>query len=86
MNIAYDPVFVGVWLRTADGFKPESTIFLAGLEQNHYRIVYNYDYKLASSSGYFPATGSHEIVVTWKIHPKKKIQAIKCSKYSLRKK
>ena len=86
LNVAYDPIFVGFWFRTASGFNPEAAIFMAGLEQNHYRIVYNYDYKLASSSGYFPATGSHEIVVTWKIHPKKKIQAIKCSKYSLRKK
>ena len=85
MNIAYDPVFVGFWLRTASGFNPESAIFMVGLEQNHYRIVYNYDYKLASAGGYFPPTGSHEITLTWKIYPKKKIQAIKCSKYSLRK-
>ena len=85
MNVAYNPVFVGFWLRTASGINPESTIFMVGLEQDHYRIVYNYDYKLASSGGYFPATGSHEIVLTWKIFPKKKIQAIKCSKYSLRK-
>lgn len=86
MNVAYDPVFVGFWFRAASGFNPESTIFMVGLEQDHYRIVYNYDYKLASAKGYFPSTGAHEIVLTWKIHPKKKIQAIKCSKYSLRKK
>jgi type IX secretion system PorP/SprF family membrane protein len=86
MNLAYDPVFVGLWLRTASGFNPESTIFMVGLEQNFYRIVYNYDYKLATSGGYFPPTGAHEIVLTWKIHPKKKIRTIKCSKYSLRKK
>ena len=83
MNIAYDPVFVGVWLRTADGFQPESTIFLAGLEQNHYRIVYSYDYKLANSRGEFPGTGAHEIVLTWKIIPKEKMRTIKCSKFSL---
>jgi len=86
MNIAYDPVFIGFWFRTASGFNPESTIFLVGLEQNYYRIVYNYDYKLATGNGYFPPTGAHEIVLSWKIHPKKKIHAIKCSKYSLRKK
>jgi len=86
MNIAYDPVFVGIWFRAAGGFNPEATIFMVGLEQNEYRIVYNYDYKLATAKGDFPATGAHEIVLTWKIHPKKKIQAIKCSKYSLRKK
>ena len=85
-NIAYDPVFLGFWFRAASGFYPEATIFLVGLEHNYYRIVYNYDYKLATSKGYFPATGAHEIVLTWKIHPKKKIHAIKCSKYSLRKK
>ena len=85
-NIAYDPVFVGFFFRTASGFNPESTIFLVGLEQNYYRIVYSYDYKLETAKGFFPATGAHEIVLSWKIHPKKKIQAIKCSKYSLRKK
>jgi len=85
-NIAYDPVFVGFWFRTASGFNPESAIFLVGLEQNYYRIVYNYDYKFATGKGYFPPTGAHEIVLSWKIHPKKKIHAIKCSKYSLRKK
>ena len=85
-NIAYDPVFLGFWFRAASGFNPEATIFLVGLEHNYYRIVYNYDYKLATGKGYFPATGAHEIVLTWKIHPKKKIHAIKCSKYSLRKK
>jgi type IX secretion system PorP/SprF family membrane protein len=86
MNVAIDPIFAGFWLRTASGFNPEAAIFMVGLEQDHYRIVYNYDYKLATSGGYFPATGAHEIVVSWKIHPKKKIRAIKCSKYSLRKK
>jgi type IX secretion system PorP/SprF family membrane protein len=85
MNIAYDPVFVGFWLRTAADFNPESTIFLAGLEHTHYRITYSYDYKLATSRAYFPATGAHEIVLTWKIHPKKKMRTIKCSKYSLKK-
>jgi len=83
MNLAYDPVFVGIWLRTASGFNPESTIFMVGLEQNDFRIVYNYDYKLATSTESFPATGAHEIVLTWKFHPKKKMQTIKCSKYSL---
>jgi len=83
MNIAYDPVFVGLWLRTAAGFNPESAIFMVGLEQNDFRIVYNYDYKLATSTESFPATGAHEIVLTWKFHPKKKMQTIKCSKYSL---
>ena len=86
MNVAYNPIFVGIWLRTASEFNPEATVFMVGLEQDHYRIVYNYDYKLASAGGYFPATGSHEITLTWKIFPKKKIQAIKCSKFSLRKK
>jgi len=86
MNVAYNPIFLGAWFRTASGFNPESAIFMFGLEQDHYRIVYNYDYKLASAETYFPSTGSHEIVLTWKIHPKKKIGAIKCSKFSLRKK
>jgi len=85
-NVAYDPVFVGFWLRTASGFNPESTIFLVGLEHNYCRIVYNYDYKLATGKGSFSPTGAHEIVLSWKIHPKKKMHAIKCSKYSLRKK
>jgi hypothetical protein len=85
-NLAYDPVFFFFLFRAASCFNPESTIFLVGLEHNYYRIVYNYDYKLATGKGYFPATGAHEIVLTWKIHPKKKIHAIKCSKYSLRKK
>jgi len=83
LNVAYDPVFVGFWFRTASGFNPESTIFMVGLEQNDYRIVYNYDYKLATAQGNFPATGAHEIVLSWKIHPKKRLQAIKCSKFSL---
>ena len=86
INVAYDPVFVGIWLRTAAGFNPEATIFMIGLEQKDYRIVYNYDFKLATAKGDFPATGAHEIVLSWKIHPKKRMQAIKCSKYSLRKK
>jgi len=83
MNIAYDPVFVGLWMRTAAGFNPESAIFMVGLEQNHFRIVYNFDYKLASFKGNFSGTGSHEVVLSWKIHPKKRMQAIKCSKFSL---
>ena len=86
MNVAYEPVFLGFWMRTASGFEPESTIFLVGLEQINYRIVYNYDYKLASASGAFPGTGAHEITLTWKIHPKKKMRTIKCSKYSLNEK
>ena len=85
MNLAYDPVFVGVWIRTVSGFDPESAIFMVGLEQNDFRIVYNYDFKLAHSKGEFPATGAHEIVLTWKIHPKKKMRTIKCSKFSLNK-
>jgi len=85
MNIAYDPVFVGIWMRSASGFNPESAIFLVGLEQNNYRIVYSYDYKLAYSRGEFPGTGAHEIVLTWKIFPKEKMRTIKCSKFSLNK-
>ncbi|MDR1171528.1 MAG: PorP/SprF family type IX secretion system membrane protein [Bacteroidales bacterium] len=85
MNVAYDPVFAGIWMRAASGFHPESTIFMIGLEQINYRIVYNYDYKLASAKGEFPGTGAHEITLTWKIHPKEKMRTIKCSKYSLKK-
>ncbi len=85
MNVAYDPVFVGVWARAATNIDPESVIFMIGLEQFNYRIVYNYDYKLATSKGEFPGTGAHEITLTWKIHPKKKMRTIKCSKFSLQK-
>ena len=85
MNIAYDPVFMGLWMRAASSFEPESAIILVGLEQINYRIVYNYDYKLAHTTGAFPGTGAHEISLTWKIHPKKKMRTIKCSKYSLNK-
>ena len=81
-NIAYDPVFVGLWMR-ASAFKPEATIFMIGLELYDCRIVYNFDYKLANSVGRFPGTGAHEIVLSWKIHPKKQWRAIKCSKFSL---
>ena len=83
MNIGYDPVFAGIWMRSVSGFNPESTIFLVGLEQINYRIVYSYDYKLANSKGEFPGTGAHEIVLTWKIFPKEKMRTIKCSKFSL---
>jgi len=85
MNIAYNPVFVGLWLRATatNGFGPESAIFMAGLEHSNYRIVYNYDYKLAHMKREFPGTGSHEIVLTLKIHPIKRMTAIKCSKFSL---
>ena len=86
MNVAYEPAFLGLWMRAASGFNPESTIFLVGLEQINYRIVYNYDYKLANTRSEFPGTGAHEITLTWKIHPKKKMRTIKCSKYSLIKK
>jgi type IX secretion system PorP/SprF family membrane protein len=85
MNLAYDPVFVGFWIRTAPRFTPESAIFMVGLEQDDYRIVYSYDYKLATARGEFPGTGAHEITLTWKIHPPKKMRTIKCSKYSLTK-
>jgi type IX secretion system PorP/SprF family membrane protein len=84
MNIAYEPVFAGFWIRTASGFNPESIIFLAGLEQINFRIVYNYDYKLANARNEFPGTGAHEITLTWKFHPKKKMRTIKCSKYSFK--
>jgi type IX secretion system PorP/SprF family membrane protein len=83
LNVAYEPVFIGVWARTVSGVEPESVIFLIGLEQINYRIVYNYDYKLAHAAGNFPGTGAHEISLVWKIHPKKKMRTIKCSKYSL---
>ncbi len=82
LNVAYEPVFAGIWVRAASGFEPESIIFLIGLEQINYRIVYNYDYKLAHMKGEFPGTGAHEITLAWKIHPKKKMRTIKCSKYS----
>lgn len=82
LNIAYEPVFIGFWGRTASGFDPESIIFLVGLEQINYRIVYNYDYKFAHSQGDFPGTGAHEITLVWKIQPKKKMRTVKCSKYS----
>ena len=83
MNVAYDPVFVGLWLRTAGEFGPESLIFMAGLELDNFRVVYNHDYKLAHLKGEFIGTGAHEIVVSWKIHPPKKMRTIKCSKFSL---
>jgi hypothetical protein len=82
MNVAYEPVFAGLWMRTASGFTPESAIFLIGVEQINYRIVYNYDYKMAGANGSFPGTGAHEISLVWKIHPRKKMRTIKCSKYS----
>ena len=85
VNIGIDPVFAGFWMRAASGFNPESTFFLVGLEQINYRIVYNYDFKLANSKGEFPGTGAHEIVLTWKIFPKTKMRTIKCSKFSLNK-
>ena len=84
MNLAYDPVFAGLWMRASDGFKPESAIFMAGLELFNARITYNFDYKLANMQSEFPGTGAHEIVLTWKIHPKKQMRAIKCSKFSLK--
>ena len=84
-NIGFDPVFAGIWMRAASGFNPESAIFLVGLEQINFRIVYNYDYKLAHAKGEFPGTGAHEIVLTWKIYPKDKKRTIKCSKFSLNK-
>ena len=84
LNFAYNPVFVGLWLRASGGFNPESSIFMVGLELDDARIVYNFDYKLAHYIGSFPGTGSHEIVLTWKIHPPKKMRAIKCSKFSLK--
>ncbi|MDR0714263.1 MAG: PorP/SprF family type IX secretion system membrane protein [Bacteroidales bacterium] len=79
MNVAYDPVFVGVWSRSASNFVPQSLFFLIGVEQNLYRIVYSYDSKLFYAD--FAGTGAHEITLSWKIVPKKKIKAIKCSKY-----
>ena len=83
MNIGFDPVFAGIWMRAASGFNPESAIFLVGMEQINFRIVYNYDYKLAHAKGEFPGTGAHEIVLTWKIYSKDKMRTIKCSKFSL---
>ena len=85
MNMAYNPVFIGLWLRAAGDFVPESLIFMAGLELDELRLVYNYDYKLAHLQNEFPGTGAHEIVVSWKIHPPRKMRAIKCSKFSLKK-
>ncbi len=81
-NVAYDPVFIGFWTRAAS-LNPESIIFMVGLEQINYRIVYNYDYKFASVKGDFPNSGAHEITFVLKFHPKKKMRTIKCSKYSL---
>jgi len=83
MNLAYDPVFVGLWMRASGGFNPESAIFMIGLELFDCRIAYNYDYKLASMKNEFPGTGAHEIVLTWKFHPKKQMRAIKCSKFCI---
>jgi type IX secretion system PorP/SprF family membrane protein len=83
-NVAYNTVFVGIWSRFAGKFSPESVIFFVGIEQNYFRFVYNYDHKLSMyASKSFPGTGAHEITLVWKIHPKKKMHAIKCSKYSL---
>ncbi|MDR1666247.1 MAG: PorP/SprF family type IX secretion system membrane protein [Bacteroidales bacterium] len=82
-NIAYEPVFVGIWSRAASNFIPQSVFFLVGVEQNFYRIVYSYDSRLFYAN--FAGTGAHEITLVWKIFPKKKIKAIKCSKYSFSK-
>jgi type IX secretion system PorP/SprF family membrane protein len=82
MNLAYDPIFAGFWVR-ASAFKPEAAIFMIGLELPDCRIAYNFDYKLANSTDEFPGTGAHEIVLSWKFHPKKQWRAIKCSKFSL---
>ena len=81
-NIAYDPVFVGIWMRVS-AFAPEAAIFMVGLEMYDFRIVYNFDYKLANAKSEFPGTGAHEITLTWKIHPPKQMRTIKCSKFSL---
>ena len=83
MNLAYDPVFVGFWMRASGGFNPESLIFMIGLELYNSRIAYNYDHKLATSRNEFPGTGAHEVVLTWKFHPVKQMKAIKCSKFCL---
>jgi type IX secretion system PorP/SprF family membrane protein len=83
-NIAYDPVFVGVWSRSASKIIPESIIFLLGMEQNFFRLVYSYDSKLLYGNGNFSGTGAHELTLVWKIHPKKRMQTIKCSKYSFK--
>jgi hypothetical protein len=79
--VAYEPFFVGIWSRSASKIVPQSIIFLAGVEQNTYRIVYSYDTKILA--GNFAGTGAHEITLVWKISPKKKMKAIKCSKFSL---
>jgi type IX secretion system PorP/SprF family membrane protein len=84
MNLAYDPIFFGIWGRVSGGFKPEAAIFMVGLEMSEFRLVYNFDYKLANMRSEFPGTGSHEIVLSWKIHPPKQWRAIKCSKFSLK--
>jgi hypothetical protein len=67
----------------AASFQPEAAIFMAGIEHTHLRIVYNFDYKLANAKSEFPGTGAHEVVLTWKIHPPKRMQAVKCSKFDL---
>lgn len=81
LNIAYDPFFVGIWSRSASKIIPQSAFFLAGVEQNSFRIVYSYDSKIFYAD--FAGVGAHEITLVWKIIPKKKMKTIKCSKFSL---
>jgi type IX secretion system PorP/SprF family membrane protein len=81
LNVAYEPFFVGVWSRSASKIIPQTVFFIAGVEQNSYRIVYSYDSKIFHSD--LMGTSAHEITLVWKIVPKKKMKTIKCSKYSL---
>ncbi len=55
-----EPFIAGVWLRQ-DLKRPNTLVFLLGMEREGYRIGYSYDYSL---SGYSGAThGIHEISV-----------------------
>jgi len=77
------PMAVGAWFR--QGFKnADAAIFLVGLEQEHFKIGYSYDFTIPSVDNKPGTGGSHEVSVVFYLpcpEKSRRIQKINCPKF-----
>ncbi|MCL2132137.1 MAG: PorP/SprF family type IX secretion system membrane protein [Lentimicrobiaceae bacterium] len=84
MYWTFYPMAIGAWFR--QGFRnADAAIFLVGLEQEHFKVGYSYDFTIPSKDNNKPSTGgAHEISAQFYLpcpQVSRRIQRINCPKF-----
>lgn len=82
-NVEYDPVILGMWLRSDNNFSLESLILLVGYRASGFRISYSYDMRLVNFSKNIINNSAHEVTfqMDFKYNEQKKMRQVKCPKF-----